>query len=438
MTMQAHPSVGMAPTAPEERLAVVDTLRGFALFGVLLVNITMAGQPVYAVATSASSWEAPIDRVAEWVVRAFAEGKFYPLFAFLFGYGFALQMARVQARGGHFGWLYARRLLVLLGIGLVHAFLIWSGDILTVYALLGLVLLLVFRDRQPRTLLVWVAVCMLAPIVVSALLLGLVLLARSQPGGAEQVTAALAQQSATLSNATAASLRAYSQGTWAEVQAARISDTLFLLGSMPLYLMPNALAMFLLGSWSARQGVLRDVAAHVTLLRRLRTWGLSVGLLAGVAYAWSMTISSRAAPSLETLLGTAAVVVGGPLLGLGYGAALVLVVHEHSAWRARLARVAAAGRMALTNYLLQSLTFTTVYYSYGLGLYGELGPAAALVLAIGIYATELALSAWWLRHHAFGPVEWLWRSLTYGHPQPMRVAPGRPGGAPLSGAAASS
>ncbi len=424
-----------APVAPAERIGAIDTLRGFALFGILVVNITMAGQPAYAVATSLELWAAPHDRAAEWLVRLFAEGKFYPLFAFLFGYGFALQMARVQARGGRFGWLYARRLLVLLAIGLVHAFFIWSGDILTVYALLGLLLLLFFRNRRPRTLLTWTAISMLAPILVSVALLGLVVLARSQPGGAVQVDAALAEQTAALTASAAESLRSYGQGSFAEVQAQRTRETLFLFSTMPLYLAPNVLAMFLLGTWAARRGVLQDVSAHESLLRRVRAWGLAVGLPAAAVFTWSMAVSSRANLSVETLVGTLTSIVGGPLLAFGYGAALVLLVHGSPAWRTRLAPVTLAGRMALTNYLLQSLIFTTVYYSYGLGLYGELGPAAALLLGAAIYAAELWLSVWWLRHFQFGPMEWLWRSLTYLRPQPMRLVARQPGGTPMPGVA---
>lgn len=111
--------------------------------------------------------------------------------------------------------------------------------------------------------------------------------------------------------------------------------------------------------------------------------------------------------------------LGGLALALWYASAVVLLV-ERPAWRRRLAPLAAAGRMALTNYLLQSLVCTTLFYSYGLGLYGRVGPAGGLLLTLAIFGGQLAFSAWWLRRFRFGPVEWLWRTLTYGRRQPLR------------------
>ncbi len=141
----------LSPTALQERIALLDVLRGFAIFGILLFNMSFFSAPLY-LEMAGMEWGSGIgDRATELLIRFFIQGKFYSLFAFLFGLGFAVQMLRAEAKGVRFGPLYRRRLLALLLIGLVHAYLIWMGDILTIYALLGF-LLFFFRSRKPKTL----------------------------------------------------------------------------------------------------------------------------------------------------------------------------------------------------------------------------------------------------------------------------------------------
>src|SRR5688500_1977833 len=148
----------LEPVEASARNETLDVLRGFALFGILLVNMALFSWPAtYAVLTTEESWTTRADKIADWVVRFVAEGKFYPLFSFLFGWGMTVQMERAKSREGSFVRFFSRRLLVLLGIGLVHAFLIWEGDILMAYAVFGF-LLLAFRNRRPRTLLLWATV----------------------------------------------------------------------------------------------------------------------------------------------------------------------------------------------------------------------------------------------------------------------------------------
>ena len=400
----------MEPTGATERIPIVDLLRGFALLGIAVVNIAPGSTPVYALLVDLQLWTGPADRLATALIRFLAEGKFYPLFSFLFGLGFAIQQERAEAPGVRFGRLYARRLGALLLIGLVHAFGIWYGDILVLYALLGFVLLLFFRRRAPRTLLIWAGISLLMPILLTAALLGL---------GGPPDEAAAEEYAAPLRELAEESIRAYSRGTFAEIMAQRARDVIFIYVSFPFFA-PNVLAMFLLGLYAARRGILRDVPTHLGLIRAVWRWGLALGLLGGAVYTVTSELSQRAVPSALALAGSVAFGIGGPALGLAYAAGLVLLVQRHPAWGERLAPLAAAGRMALTNYLLQSVVATTVLYSYGPGLYGTIGPALGLGLAAAIYVAELALSVWWLNHFRFGPAEWLWRSLTYGHPQPIR------------------
>jgi uncharacterized protein len=422
----------MAPVSTSQRIDALDILRGFALFGVAIVNIAPASTPVYALDANMDLWTNPLDQLAMAAIRFFAEGKFYPLFSFLFGLGFALMMAKASARGGRFGWLYTRRLLVLLVFGLIHAFFIWFGDILVLYGLLGFVLLLFFRDRRPLTLLAWATIFLLMPLVIYGVSVGLLVTGPQMTEAMAQIEASLAQTIQEYRALTAQAIRVYSTGTWAEIQAQRTQDVLFLWAGAPLSA-PTVLAMFLFGAYAHRHGVFQDVGAHLSFLRRVLVSGLVIGVPGSVAYVAMDETAARAVPTAEALLMIATYAIGGPALGMAYAAGLVLLLYHRETWRRRLAPLGATGRMALTNYLLQSILATGVLYSYGLGLYG-IGPAAGLLLAVTIYAASVLFSVWWLNRFQFGPAEWLWRSLTYLRPQPFRraVGAGRAQGSPSS------
>lgn len=418
----ALPPDGLAPTARGERLDVVDVVRGFALIGIAAVNVAPGSMPVYGLVAGLELWTSLPDRAAEWLIRLAAEGKFYPLFSFLFGFGFALQLERADARGARFAVLYARRLLALLLIGLIHAVFIWYGDILVQYALLGFVLLLYFRRRRERTLLTWAAIFLAIPILLNVALLVLVEVSRQSPDGAAAMERSFAESAAAYRSLAEEATRSYRDGSWAEIQAQRLSDLRFVYSTM-LFFLPNVLAMFLVGVYAARRRILHDVPTHRRFIRAVAIWGGVVGLVGSVAYVLSLELASRAEPSILSVLGSVGYGIGGPVLGLAYAALLTLAYTRSADVRRRLAPLAAAGRMALTNYLLQSVIATSVLYGYGLGLYGTMGPAAGLLLVAAIVALELWLSSWWLARFRFGPVEWLWRSLAYASWQPLRLAP---------------
>ncbi|MCS6962969.1 hypothetical protein [Thermoflexus sp.] len=195
----------ITPVQQAERIQIVDILRGFALFGILFVNMPAFSQPFQALLFPMSPAALWYDHAARWLIHFLGEGKFYTLFSLLFGLGFTLQMERIESRGGRFVLFYLRRLLVLLGIGIVHAFLIWAGDILILYALLGLLLLL-FRKAQPRTLLVWIILLIALPLLLNAAVTGLVAWGRTVPESAAQIEQAFAQ---TIANYSADMERAY-------------------------------------------------------------------------------------------------------------------------------------------------------------------------------------------------------------------------------------
>jgi uncharacterized protein len=371
-----------APATPETRLINLDILRGFALFGVLLVNMLMFAYlaPLYPPLSAPGLGAA--GRTAEWLIRTFAEGSFYPQFAFLFGLGFALQLRK----GEGVVPTYRRRLLVLLGIGVVHAVFVWLGDILVTYALVGF-LLIPFRNRSDRTLLFWVVGATLYTLVTFYVL--------TLFGGNTLPPELLAQLE-----------RLYRTGSYFELTLVRLS-WLFLNLINLLALFPQILALFLLGLLVGRRGVLQDPEAHAALLRRTFQVSLGIGLplvlLHGAAVA-----RGASTPLLDAL----DVTIGSPALGFAYLSGLALLLRA-TRWQARLRPLAAVGRTALSNYLAQSLVCTLIFYPYGLGLFGRVGPAWGIALTVALFAAQIVLSHLWLQRYRYGLAEWVWRALTY-------------------------
>ena len=177
--------------------------------------------------------------------------------------------------------------------------------------------------------------------------------------------------------------------------------------------------MFLLGLYAGRRGIFQEIPAHRALFRRILWWGLAFGVSSQLAYVALSEGASQFEPTLGSFVANVLHSIGGPALALSYVAAFTLLL-QRSAWHQRFRPIAAVGRMALSNYLLQSLVATTLLYGYGFGLFGQVGPALGLLITIAIFLAQIPLSVWWLRHFQFGPVEWLWRSLTYLRPQALR------------------
>lgn len=409
----------VGPVARSERIQVIDILRGFALLGILLVNMELFSHPFQQVMLGHDTLTSFADRLAAWGIELLAETKFYPIFSFLFGLGFALQIQRAEQRGTRFVPFYLRRLFILLLIGLAHAIFIWVGDILVLYALLGALLLLFFRRRAPRTLLIWAGIMLVVSATIVGGLIGLALLAQLSPDSAAQTSREFAESEAGLRAGAAEAREVYATGSFGEITAQRLRD-LGLAYSLIIFLGFNAFAMFLLGLYAGRRGIFRDMAAHLPLFRKILWWGLPIGLVSQVGFVVLNERTDQFDPTLGSLLASLLQIAGAPALALAYVAAITLLVQQ-DAWRARLGPLAAVGRMALTNYLLQSLVATTVFYGYGFGLFGQVGPAVGVLLTLVIFTAQISLSVWWMGRFQFGPVEWLWRTLTYMRWQPIRL-----------------
>ncbi len=400
----------LAPADGAERLTLVDALRGFALAGVLLINLgAFTLYDFLDEAVRAALPTATPDRWLQALALLLVDSKALSLFSLLFGLGFAIQLERAAARAGEAGGRYVRRLLILFAFGLVHGELVWWGDILRFYALFGLGLLL-FRRASPRVL--WVTGLMVAvvlPALVapwrSGLVAGLpderVLFAANLAGfSSESVVDAFAQN--------------------------RIYDRYALLTfwSLPFFVFGR----FLIGFWIGRVGLLHDPSAHRPLLRRLLVGGLAIGLAGGaVGVARDLFGLVAAFPFLGRGLGLVALQLvtraGVLALALAYLAAFALLFLR-PAWRARLGILAPVGRMALSNYLAQTAICLPLFYGFGAGIGPAWGWPGRIAFCVGLFGAQTVCSRWWLERYRFGPVEWLWRTLTYGRAQPMLGPPG--------------
>lgn len=400
------------PTPSTDRKIHLDVLRGFALFGILLVNFEYFSRPIVSIALAEEASPSGVHALVAFLVQWLAEGKFYSLFSMLFGAGFALMMLRADEAGGGGTGRYFKRLIGLLAFGLAHALLVWSGDVLLVYALTAFVMLLLFRRTPVRRLWKWALGLIAVPMLMMWIGLAGITAAGLAPDGGEAAIADIREAEAETESMAAEAARINAEGTYVENVMQRVRDVEFSLSSF-LFWIPPVLGYFLLGRWLLAAGPLDRPANHTGFFRRWRMLGLVVGLPVSAYAAWRLEGLGMFIPSLDLALGTTAATVGALLLTLGYLSLVVPNAH-------RLAFLAPAGRMALTNYLCQSLVWTLAFYGYGLGLWGQVPRATMLLLAVVFFALQVAVSRWWLARFRFGPAEWLWRAWTYGSRPPMR------------------
>ncbi len=420
MTSSSPLAAPAAPVAETDRAALLDALRGFALFGVCLANLfsgfSLWGDPQAVALTQGPT--AATDPAFAFLIRAFVEGKFYSLFSLLFGIGFAVQLQSAEARGDTGLRTYRRRLWVLLGIGLFHLIVIWPGDILMFYALVGL-LLIRLRRLPNRALLRWAAVLLLLPVPLWAVF---------WLGGGWQAKVPLTLAApfyavGALLDAQAGIKSYYQLMTtpdWGLFAKAMRSGFFYRAGDLLFqWRMCKVLAMFLLGLWVGRQQLFRAPAAHRSLLRAVAGWGLGVGLPASVLNAYLDGGGAYSAGQAPGLAFAALYALGVGPLALGYAATFALA-WTHPAGQRLQQQLAPLGRMALTCYLSQSLIASALFLGIGLGWAGKVGPTLLVPLALAIITTQILACRWWLQRFQFGPAEWVWRSLSYGARQPWR------------------
>jgi uncharacterized protein len=417
--------VVLAPVPAKERVEVIDVLRGFALFGVLLANALWYFSG-FADLSAKDILQLPanvLDAAVFELELFFVSNKFISIFSFLFGMGFALQMRRAEERQAPVKHVYVRRMLWLFALGIAHSLLAFYGDVLHLYAVLGL-LLVGWVARSESTLIGWgLAFAVVAPVAVRGLLWGLSALTQGAIDAEAAFEArrdvAIADHAAFAGSSYADMLRANAIDLWT-----RLSTDVALTTALASF------GKFLLGVWAGRTGLLQRASSlengggdepAVGWMRR----GLIGGLVIGVACE-GVIVADAAFPALDgnswgaRLAETALWHTGVLALATSYVCGIVLLFRRPD-WNRTLSFLAPVGRMALTNYLGQSIACIVIFYGVGLGWYGRVGPTAILAISVLVFVAQAAASAWWLRRFQYGPAEWAWRSLTYGRRQPFRL-----------------
>lgn len=399
-----------APVPDRERIVSLDVLRGFAVLGILAMNIWAFAMPssAYAVPTTYGD----LDGLDLWVYRVthvLADLKFMAIFSMLFGAGIVLLTERRESRGESAKGLHYKRMGWLAVFGLAHGYLLWYGDILVLYAVCGLWVYLFRRARPSR--LIFGGVALLAV----GMVIGYVMDAVMGRLPSEQLAEFSAMMHPT-GEQIQAELDAY-RGGWLDQMSTRAAATFgFQTFGLLFFGLWRAGGLMLLGAGLYKTGFLSAAKptttyqAFVGLAALLGIPIIVVGMQYNFATGW---------PFPGVFQGTQFNYVGSLLVALGWVSVIMLLCQsERLPWLTR--SLAATGKMAFTNYIVQTVICTTIFYGHGFGLYGSVDRTGQLLIVVSIWVFQLVVSPIWLRHFRFGPLEWLWRSLVYGERQPMR------------------
>ncbi|WP_068776403.1 DUF418 domain-containing protein [Paenibacillus sp. FJAT-26967] len=385
----------IGPADGKERIVSIDIIRGFALLGIFLVNMPTFSGSEFRTYDGA-------DRYIRMFFDLFVQGKFYLIFSFLFGLGFYLFMSRAEQKG-YGKSLFFRRLFILLVIGLAHLIFLWKGDILTLYAITGL-LLPAFYPMRTEALWFWGRLLVIGYLLLTLGLSAIIVLVDALLEG--RINPAFGGPLFTASEIQSA-LQAFRTLPWTEWLAWHWQVEVFESLANQLTMLPIILGMFLLGLAVGKSGMLQNVEAHRSQWKRLRRRNLaaSVPLLActAIIYAFGMESSLSAVVYFITY-------ISGYTLAFVYISQLALLL-EKPVWQRRLRFLQPYGRMALTNYLTQTVLCVVLFL--GFRLYGHVNVWQGALICLAIYPVQIAYSAFWLRRHRYGPAEWVWRRLTY-------------------------
>ncbi|MFD1361028.1 DUF418 domain-containing protein [Lentibacillus salinarum] len=383
-----------APLQKSERMMWIDAARGFAILGIFVVNIGAFSAPYFLYGGEMGAWPSAIDQFTEAFIDIFFQASFYTLFSLLFGFGLHILKERLLEKHIAVNPFLFRRLMILIGFGLVHAFLIWHGDILLSYGIVGLCLM-AFMFRGNQTILLW-GMCMLG---ISVCLYTVMLYNVRDFLGNSNMTG--------ISSAKAS----YASHDLSVILGQNMNDWLYSNGLFSYLLMGTTLLpLFLFGMYLARKRWLHHPAEH---RRKLLTgWVISlilfIGLKAGPYLYGNPEWFSYAQDNL-----------GGTASALFYLFSITLIGQSQLGQKV-LKLFSYVGRMSLSNYILQSVICFVLFYGIGFGLYGSVRPIATVGIVIIVYSLQIVLSRWWLVRFRYGPLEWVWRSLTYKKRQPLR------------------
>jgi uncharacterized protein len=389
----------------------LDALRGFAVLGILIMNIQSYSmiQAAYINPTAYGDLTG-INRWVSVLSHLFADGKFMAIFSILFGAGVVLMTSRVEAKGRGSASLHYRRTFWLIVIGMIHAYLLWYGDILTAYGVCALLIFL-FRKVSPK----WLLVIGLISVSVSSLIY--LFFGVSLPYWPAEGYQNVLQAWKPTAEIVSQEISSY-QGSWLEQMTPRAPAALmFQTFLFAIWVGWRAGGLMLVGMALFKWGLLtaqRSKRFYSTLA------GIGFGLgLPLVIYGMARNYQASWSFDYSMFIGNQFNYWGSILIALGY-IGVIMLICKSTYLRRISARFAAVGRMALTNYLMQTIICTTIFYGHGLGLFGQIERSGQILIVFGVWVFQLWASPIWLRYFRFGPAEWIWRFLTYSRLQPVR------------------
>lgn len=390
-------SQNYSPIDLSERVHEIDAVRGFALLGILMMNImSFAGPTLQDQFTGAASdiYTGAANSGVIFFINTFVTSNFYTMFSFLFGLGFYIFLSRAEKKPGSTSLLFLRRMMMLLAIGLFHAIFIWYGDILTVYAVTGMILLIFYKFKPVVNLTVSIFILLLGTVFIIAMSLLLFAAGSAGVGGAGSFDPGFNM------------VQSLNDAGYMDVLNLNISIFSIMISSN-ITMIPLVLAMFLIGLFVGQKRLYENLASH----RKLLVWTAVVGIVIGtplkilVGYGLTYMMHNPAWSILTMLAYTAA----GPLMSLGYVALFVLITLKFKSLTKLLQPV---GQMALTNYVMQSILMTGFFY--GMNLFNKIDAVWFIPIVLSVFLIQIVYSHLWMRKFKFGPLEWLWRAVTYG------------------------
>lgn len=468
----------LTPIAQSKRIDALDILRGIALVGILLMNIEWFNRPLTNLIGFDHSLTG-IDHAAGWLIRCFVEGKFYKLFALLFGMGFAVMLLRAKEVGRPFGAWFTRRMIALWVLGIIHMVFLWGGDILHDYALAGLMLLLWVYILQkpnfqqydnPRSYLKLAAIWLFLPVFFSIvggigagvfmdhkstlatwdeeqeIAIAVAMQLELPQEALELITEESIEDNPSLNNDSKASeltpveekikeqvayqrdaieneekeTVAFTEGSYWQATQYRLEFLAFMLPFSPLFAFAMLIPIFILGFWFVASKRIINYKDYMPMYTLMRNIGLPLGVFLNVAGVLLLQQPSAEISMVITSIGEMIFFVGQYILTAGY-LGLVICMLADEKWHSRLAKFAPMGKMALTNYLMHSVILTSIFYGYAGGQFGLVSRSTQVLIVLVIIVFQMLASRWWLARFRFGPMEWLWRSITYKKLQPMYI-----------------
>ena len=391
-------TLSFRPTDPRERIIQIDILRGFALFGVLLVNVFGYNASLFDFSGFYHAFHDVLNSKVFSLVVSFAADKFIFIFSFLFGVSFSLMYEKYKDDGWFFSKLWFRRMLALLLLGVIDILFFWPGDILLMYSLLGMILFAV-RKVSLKKLLILSVVIYFLPV----LYIGLQSRFTFLPDALSSITNIKMPEV----------IKTYSSGSFYEILKLRLNEFWAFRYINLIYYVPKVLALFIAGYWFFKKRVLEKInrqkrkfslLAVILLLTGIATTQFTDEIVKGL-------VGSDSNFSLSVYMGVYEMT--NILLGSAYILMVILISHVKTA-KNILLPLKYVGRTALTNYWTQSVIFSTIMCSYGLGKFASYQPWQLIIFALVVFVVQVLLSWWWLRRFRFGPMEWIWRKLTYG------------------------